>query len=126
MNRPVVIVVDDDKHLVELLQSYLEGLGCIVYTGFDGQAAWSLAKIRKPALAIMDVDMPFVSGLRALELMRKDDLTKNIPVILLTGMASGSVYPQIASAPNVSHIKKPVELEDLGSIVRHYLPGLAV
>jgi len=121
----VVIVVDDDKHLVELLQSYLEGLGCVVYTGHDGQAAWSLAKIRKPALVVMDVDMPFVSGLRALEQMRQDDLTKNIPVILLTGLPSDTVYPQIASAPNVSHIKKPVELEDLGSLVRHYIPSLA-
>ena len=120
-----MIVVDDDKHLVELLQGYLEGLGCTVYTGHDGQAAWSLAKIRKPSLILMDVDMPFVNGLRALELMREDTLTKHIPVILLTGMASGSVYPKIASAPNVSHIKKPIALEDLGSLVRHYLPALA-
>src|SRR5258708_1833399 len=125
MSRPLVIVVDDDKHLVELLQGYLEGLGCMVYTGYDGQAAWSMAKIRKPALVIMDVDMPFMSGLRALELMRQDDITKNIPVILLTGMPSGTVYPQIATAPNVSHIKKPVEFSDLGSLVQHYLPDLA-
>jgi len=73
-------------------------------------------------LIILDVDMPVTNGLQALDKLRADPATKQIPVILMTGMVSGQVYPVIQNMPHVSHVKKPVDPDDLLSIVRHYIP----
>src|SRR5689334_3447866 len=108
MPRRTIIVIDDDKHLVSLLKDYLEGAGFLVYTGYDGQMALPLARSHEADLIILDVDMPVTSGLKALSFLRADDDTKTIPVILLTGVASGSVFPAIEGLPRVSHLKKPV------------------
>jgi CheY-like chemotaxis protein len=122
MSRAPILVIDDDKHLVELLQQYLEAQGYVVYTALDGLQAHPLAQARQPALIILDVDMPITNGLKALEQLRADPKTNSIPVIMLTGVVSSRVFPQIEKMPRVSHIKKPVQLEDLLSMVHVYIP----
>jgi CheY-like chemotaxis protein len=120
--RQVILVIDDDKHLVEVIQQYLEAQGFLVHTAVDGIHAFPMAQEQHPVLIIMDVDMPIVSGLKALEQLRADPKTKEIPVIMLSGLSSGRVYPFVEKMARVSHIKKPVSLEDLHSMVRHYIP----
>jgi len=122
MARQAILVIDDDKHLVELIQQYLEAQGYLVYTALDGFHAHPMAEARHPALIILDVDMPITNGLKALEELRADPKTKEIPVIMLTGVVSSRVFPVVENMPRVSHIKKPVGLEDLHSMVRHYIP----
>jgi CheY-like chemotaxis protein len=122
MGQKTIIVIDDDKRLVELIQQFLEGHGFTVYTALDGLHAHPMAEARQPALLIMDVDMPITNGLQALEKLRGDPKTKDIPVIMLTGVSSGEVFPMIENKPRVSHIKKPVSLEDLLSMVHHFIP----
>jgi len=122
MAKPVIVLVDDDPHHVELLQTYLEAKGCEVHTGFDGYAALKLSREHRPDVLILDVDMPGMGGTEVLENLRGDKDMEMIPVIMLTGVVSADIYPVIESMPRVSHIKKPVELEDLYSMVEHYLP----
>jgi CheY-like chemotaxis protein len=117
-----ILLVDDDKYLVEMIQQYLEAKGFNVFTAYDGMQAPHLARTHKPALIILDVDMPVLSGLKTLEILRKDPLTQAIPVILLTGVVSDQVFPKVEHLPRVSHVKKPVQLEDFDSLIRYYLP----
>ena len=123
MPKPTIVVIDDDQHLVELIQEYLDAQGYVVYTALNGLHALPLAKTRKPAVMILDVDMPFTNGLQALRMLRDDPETKSIPVIMLTGVVSGEIFPVVEKLARVSHLKKPVSLEDLGSMVRHYAPN---
>ena len=122
MAGAAILVIDDDKHLVEVIQLYLEAQGYVVYTALDGLHAHPMAQARHPALIIMDVDMPLTGGLQALEQLRADPKTAHIPVIMLTGVVSGKIYPVVERMANVSHIKKPVSLEDLLSMVHVYIP----
>ena len=122
MSHAAILVIDDDEHLVELIQEYLEAQGYVVYTALDGLHAHPMAQARHPALIIMDVDMPMTGGIKALELLRADPKTQTIPVIMLTGVESVKIYPVIERLANVSHIKKPVSLEDLLSMVHAYIP----
>jgi DNA-binding response OmpR family regulator len=123
MPKRTLAVIDDDKHLAGLLTDYLEERGFSVLTAYDGSSGVTVIKAGKPGLIVLDVDMPVMSGLQVLEVLRRDPETKTIPVIMLTGVVSDQVYPHIAKMPKVSHIKKPVNLEDLYSMVKHYLPG---
>ena len=122
MPNAAILVIDDDRHLVELIREFLEGQGYVVYTALDGLHAHPMAEARHPALIILDVDMPITDGLRALEQLRADPETQSIPVIMLTGVVSSHVYPIIEKLPKVTHIKKPVVLEDLLSMVKVYIP----
>src|SRR6266700_5322150 len=122
MARKVVLVIDDDRQLVQGIQDYLRSQGYVVFTGSDGAQAYPLASARKPALIILDVDMPITNGFKALERLRAEPETKNIPVILMTGVASSEVIPATQKMLLLSHVKKPIAPEDLLSLVRHYIP----
>ncbi len=118
-----ILIVDDDRLLVDSLKDYLEDCGYEVLTAYDGAGTPELVRTHLPALIILDVDMPVVNGIQTLQKLRMDPATCRIPVILMTGVASAQVYPAIASMPMVSHIKKPIEPEDLLSVVKYYVPS---
>jgi CheY-like chemotaxis protein len=116
-----ILVVDDDPFIVKLIQEYLEVMGHNVSCAYDGQAALVLAKSSKPNLIILDVNMPMINGLKTLEYLRKLEDTKNIPVLFLSGESSFKLTPALASVPRLSYVKKPIDLEDLNSIVKHLI-----
>ena len=116
-----ILVVDDDPSIVNLLKENLEDQGYQVLVGFDGQAALQMARTSLPSLIILDVNMPLINGLKALEFLRGNEETRNIPVVFLTGENSDRVSPALDSATRVTHLKKPIDLEDLNSLVREIL-----
>src|SRR5258708_18559454 len=94
-----VLVIDDDTSIVHLLKENLEQEGYRVLEGYDGQMALQLAKTSKPQLIILDVNMPLINGLKALEFLRELPETKNIRVLFLSGESSSHVMPALNSAP---------------------------
>jgi two-component system cell cycle response regulator len=116
-----ILVIDDDPAIVAMLREDLSSEGYQVLCGYDGQMAIRLARQKQPDLIIMDVAMPMTSGVKAFEILRDHAGTAAIPVIFITGELSKDVYPVIASAPRVAHVKKPMELENLNSLVREFL-----
>lgn len=116
-----LLVIDDDPSFVHLLKENLEQEGYRVLKGYDGQMALQIARSDRPSLIIMDINMPMINGVKALEFLRALPETKSIPILFLTGEASGNVFPSLLNAPRVAHLKKPIDLEDLNSIVRQFL-----
>jgi CheY-like chemotaxis protein len=80
-----------------------------------------LARTERPNLIILDVNMPVTSGLKATEAIREYEQTKKIPIILLSGEASEKVFPTVRDTGRTMHIKKPVDLEELNSLVKETL-----
>jgi CheY-like chemotaxis protein len=116
-----VLVVDDDHYLVNLMKENFELEGYQVITGFDGRMAVELAMTQRPDLIVLDINMPLTNGLDALTHIRKAPETRQIPVIFTTGIQSKTLYPVIDRHPRVSYVKKPVDLEQLNSMVRQFL-----
>ena len=110
---PTILVVDDDPSIVNLLKENFEQEGYRVLLGYDGQMALQVAKASKPALIVLDVNMPMLSGLKALEYLRMLPETKNIPILFLSGEASSNVAPALEMAGRVAHVKKPIDLDEL-------------
>jgi DNA-binding response OmpR family regulator len=75
------MVVDDEKRLVSLVESYLAQEGYRVVTAYNGKEALTVAQREKPDLIVLDVMMPEMDGY---EFMRKHRAGNNTPVILLT------------------------------------------
>jgi CheY-like chemotaxis protein len=118
---PRILVVDDDVALVHLLREALEGSGYQVCVGYDGQMALQMARKKKPQLIVLDVAMPVLNGLKVFQYLRESSETQNIPVIFLSGELTKDVYPMIEAASRVAHIKKPMDLEHLESLIRQFL-----
>ena len=121
MPTPRILVVDDDQPLVMLLKENLELEGYQVTPGFDGGMAIDLAIAQRPDLIILDINMPTTNGFDTLTHLRKIPETQAIPVIFMTGIKSDTLYPYIDRHQRVAYMKKPLDLENLNSLVRQFL-----
>lgn len=103
---PTVLVADDSITICELLQLYLETAGYDVLLAADGDAALELVMASKPALAIVDIDMPYVSGDEFMVALRSNERTRDIPVIFLSSHEELADYAKLLNP--VAYLAKPV------------------
>lgn len=82
-----ILAVDDERHIVRLVQINLEKHGYEVVTASNGREAIETAREARPDLIVMDVMMPEMDGFEALEKMKADPELSSIPVIMLTAKA---------------------------------------
>ena len=82
-----ILAVDDEKHILRLVQINLEKAGYEVVTGTNGREAIEKVRSEKPELIVMDVMMPEMDGFEALKQLKSDPATADIPVIMLTAKA---------------------------------------
>jgi len=82
-----VLIVDDEKDLVELVRYHLEKNGLTCLEARDGESALRLAKERAPDLIVLDLMLPGVDGLEVCRKLRNDSKTASIAIIMLTAKA---------------------------------------
>ncbi len=82
-----VLVVDDDEKTVKFLTAALEENGYEAIGAYNGKEGLEKIQNEKPDLAILDVMMPKKTGFVLFKQLRRDENLKNIPVIMLTGVA---------------------------------------
>lgn len=87
MTGETVLVADDDEDIRDLVAFKLETAGYAVETVSDGDGAWARVQEVRPALAVLDVMMPGLSGLDVLRRIRADEALAGTHVILLTARA---------------------------------------
>ena len=82
-----ILAVDDERHILRLVQINLEKAGYEVVTATNGREAIEAATEKKPDLIVMDVMMPEMDGFEALQNLKSNEETEKIPVIMLTAKA---------------------------------------
>lgn len=82
-----VLVCDDERHIVRLIQVNLERAGYTVVTAFDGKEGLEKIRSEKPNMVVLDVMMPYMDGFEVLKSVRREPETENLPVIMLTAKA---------------------------------------
>src|SRR5205807_6916457 len=82
-----ILAVDDEQHIVRLVQVNLERQGYEVVTAFDGKEALEKVESEHPDLIVLDVMMPYMDGFEVLQNLKKNQNTREIPVIMLTAKA---------------------------------------
>ena len=83
-----ILVVDDERHIVRLVQVNLERAGYEVITAFEGKNALVKVVVEKPDLVVLDAIMPGMDGFEVLQYIRKYPATRELPVIMLTRKAA--------------------------------------
>jgi two-component system alkaline phosphatase synthesis response regulator PhoP len=79
-----ILVVDDDKQIVRLVQSYLERAGFLVLTAYDGETALHAIRRERPDLIILDLMLPNRDGWEITRLIRGEPGLASLPIIMLT------------------------------------------
>ncbi|HOF88429.1 MAG TPA: response regulator [Armatimonadota bacterium] len=82
-----ILAVDDERHIVRLIQVNLERAGYTVITAYDGREALQKIEAENPDLVVLDVMMPYMDGLETLKRIRANPATRALPVIMLTAKA---------------------------------------
>jgi DNA-binding response OmpR family regulator len=80
-----ITIIDDEKDLVLTIKELLEGREFNVSFAFDGQKGLEVINLERPDLVLLDINMPCMDGRDVLAKLKKEDTTKDIPVIMLTG-----------------------------------------
>ncbi len=79
-----ILVVDDDKQITRLVQSYLEEAGFAVLTAHDGENALRVIRHERPDLVVLDLMLPGKDGLEITRALRADERLATIPILMLT------------------------------------------
>jgi phosphate regulon transcriptional regulator PhoB len=85
--KQAILVVDDEPDVVDLVRSNLEAAGFKVFAASDGAAAIERARSDAPALIVLDLMLPELSGSEVCKLLKRDPSTAAIPIIMLTAKA---------------------------------------
>ena len=86
MNKRILIV-DDEPHIVMLLETRLKAEGYEVLSAQDGQKGFELAKKEKPDLIVLDLMLPKMDGYKVCGLLKKDSRYAEIPILMFTARA---------------------------------------
>ena len=120
--RKTIMVVDDEKDLVEAIKLKLNAEGYNVVEAFDGQEALDILRKKRPDLILLDIMMPHLNGYQVCREIKKDAKLKQIPVLMLTAKAQESDKFWGLETGADDYITKPFEFESLiESIKKHLL-----
>jgi len=112
-----ILIVDDNELNLELAADVLEMEGFEVRTATSGREGIEVAETWKPALILMDLRMPEMSGLDALQVLRERESIKNIPVAVLTASAMKGDEERLLNSGFVAYLSKPIDPASFGEQV---------
>jgi DNA-binding NtrC family response regulator len=112
-----VLLVDDDPRVLEMLGEYFatEYSAYAVLTANNGADGVELARAHRPALILLDIEMPVMNGVAALREIKK--VAKGIPVVMVTGQDDVKVLAETLKGEAFSYLPKPVNFAYLNHIV---------
>ncbi|HIE52413.1 MAG TPA: response regulator transcription factor [Armatimonadetes bacterium] len=119
-----ILAVDDEKHIVRLIQINLERAGYDVVTAYDGLEALKKVEEEQPDLIVLDVMMPQLDGFETLKRLKANPATAEIPVIMLTAKSQDADVFRGWQAGVDCYLTKPFNPMELLSFVKRIFDSL--
>lgn len=119
MERPRVLIVEDEPDNQEIVRAVVEDMvGCRAVLASDGLEALSRASEQTPDLVLLDLMLPKLDGYEVARQLRRDPLTKNVPIIAITALARPKDRARASEAGCDDYVDKPFDLDLLERKIR--------
>jgi CheY-like chemotaxis protein len=116
-----ILLVEDNPQNRRLAQFLLQSHGYTVYEATTGEAALELARTHRPALILMDLQLPGVDGYAVTRRLKADAATAAIPVVALTAYAMPGDRDKALAAGCDGYITKPIDTKGFPAAVQRYV-----
>jgi CheY-like chemotaxis protein len=122
MPQRLILVIDDEVDTIDLIEIAFRRRGYEVIGAWNGLAGLQLAHERHPAVILIDLMLPEISGFDVCRRLYQDAATKHIPRVILSAQASQVDQAAAAAAGADRYLMKPVRMKTLVSVVEDLLP----
>lgn len=122
MANKKILVVDDETFIINLLRNGLTENGFEVITADNGFDALLSVEENMPDCVITDIMMPRLSGIDFLQALKNNEVTKDVPVILISAMDQAEMVQQGLDLGAADYITKPFKINEIVGKLRHHLP----
>ena len=116
-----VMIVEDNELNMKLFRDLIEASGYETVRTRNGLEALDLARLHRPDLILMDIQLPEVSGLEVTKWLKEDDELKHIPVIAVTAFAMKGDEQKIREGGCEAYISKPISVVSFLQTIDSYL-----
>ena len=118
-----ILVCDDERSIVRLIQVNLERQGWSVVTAYDGKEGLEKIMSEKPDICVLDVMMPYMDGFEVLKNLRREPSTQKLPVVMLTAKAQDKdVFEGYHYGADV-YLTKPFNPMELVTFIKRIIAG---
>ena len=121
MANELILIVEDNPASMKLVRDSLQVKGYQMIAAETGEEGVRLAQERQPALVLMDIQLPGISGVDALHQLRADPVTRSTPVIAVTASVMTQDRKRIVDAGFDGFQAKPISIKQLLTTVREML-----
>ena len=121
MPHELILIIEDHEKNRKLLREVLQVTGYQTVEAETAEAGLRLARAAKPALILMDLQLPGMDGFAALAALQANATTQAIPVIAVTASAMSHQRPQILAAGFDGYQTKPIQVREFLQVIRDVL-----
>lgn len=115
MTSAIILIIDDEPVTLKLLEEQLSPMGFRIFTSLSGRQGIETAKSLNPNLIVLDLKMPQMDGFQVLRNLRDDDITRDIPVMMLTSVKDKDTVVKAMKSGVIDYSVKPYDVETLRS-----------
>ena len=108
-----ILIAEDEPHIFKMVDFKLKNVGYTVIGATDGGEAVAMANREKPDLILLDVMMPVMDGFEVLRILKGQEATKDIPVIMLTARSQERDVEQGLKLLATDYVVKPFSFPEL-------------
>jgi CheY-like chemotaxis protein len=116
-----ILLVEDNPDNRLTVSAILEGNCCELFIAEDGEQGVRLAREKCPDVILMDIQLPVMDGIQAINIIRNDPATRHIPIIAVSARAMKGEKESILAAGADDYVPKPINPDELLDKVKKWL-----
>jgi len=117
----VILIIEDNPRNLKLARDLLDHAGYRTLEATSAEDGLALARAHRPDLVLMDVQLPGINGIQALERLRADPATNGIPVVAVTAFAMKDDRARFLAAGFDGYLEKPISVREFPGQVAEML-----
>jgi two-component system cell cycle response regulator DivK len=121
MADALILIVEDNPKNLKLIRDLLQFKGYQTIEAETAEAGIDLARGRRPALILMDIQLPGMDGREAMKTLKGDAATQEIPIIALTASAMKGDREALLAEGFDGYIAKPIDIKEVPKVVASYV-----